>query len=203
MTWTARRSGRRALPSGDWLAICWLATSLLVLGSCADRPSGDVPVPEHEGVVKTAAHVRAERRLYDGAPPMIPHPSFGSACIACHHREGVAVPGVGFAPPSPHGEEAIAGSLQRCQQCHLFQTAAPPFVANTFSGLRQDLRRGRRLYDGAPPVIPHQVLMRANCLACHSGAAAREDIRTSHPERSNCRQCHVEQTTVGHFPTDG
>jgi cytochrome c-type protein NapB len=37
--------------------------------------------------------------------------------------------------------------------------------------------------------------MRENCAACHTGPAAREEIRTSHPERTRCRQCHVPVTT--------
>lgn len=185
--------------------VCWpgrlilLAASLLAVLACSSEPQGQDPVTDDNGITKTAPDLRADRRLFDGAPPVIPHPPFGAACIACHHREGVAVPDVGFAPPSPHSPEALAGALQRCQQCHVFQETDPPFVDNSFVGLRQDLRLGRRLYDGAPPVIPHRVFMRENCSACHSGAAAREAIRTSHPERANCQQCHVEQTTTARF----
>ena len=47
----------------------------------------------------------------------------------------------------------------------------------------------------APPVMPHSAFMRENCLACHSGPAAREEIRTPHPERPRCGQCHVQQVT--------
>ena len=36
--------------------------------------------------------------------------------------------------------------------------------------------------------------MRENCAACHDGPGAREEIRTSHPERTRCRQCHVPVT---------
>lgn len=181
------------------LAGCWLA-----MAACTSEPVDRVPVPDRDdGAVKTAADQRAERRLYDGAPPVIPHPPFGAACIACHHREGVAVPDVGFAPPSPHSSQALAGPMQRCQQCHIFQQTDQPYVDNSFAGLRQDLRAGRRLYGGAPPVMPHQVFMRENCAACHSGPAAREEIRTSHPERPNCRQCHVEQTTTARFDAAG
>ncbi len=51
----------------------------------------------------------------------------------------------------------------------------------------------------APPVIPHQLLMRENCAACHTGPAAREEIRCTHPERVRCAQCHVEATTTVEF----
>ena len=73
------------------------------------------------------------------------------------------------------------------------------FVANAFVGLRQDLRKGQRLTDYSPPVIPHKTFMRENCTACHTGPAAREEIRTPHPERARCRQCHVAVTTLATF----
>lgn len=148
-------------------------------------------------VAKTPALERAERRLFDGAPPVIPHDPLGAACVTCHHAEGVAVPDLGFAPPSPHagfGSATVGMSaISRCRQCHVFQQSEALFVANDFEGLRQDLRRGRRLNPLAPPVIPHRVFMREACLACHGGTAAREAIRTSHPERTRCLQCHLEQ----------
>ena len=67
---------------------------------------------------------------------------------------------------------------------------------NTFL---QDLRHGLRLHDRAPPTIPHKTFMRENCVACHAGPAAREEIRTSHPERRRCRQCHVPVATQETF----
>ncbi len=45
--------------------------------------------------------------------------------------------------------------------------------------------------DGSPLWIPHDLQLRGNCLACHGGPAAVAEIRTAHPERANCRQCHV------------
>ena len=48
----------------------------------------------------------------------------------------------------------------------------------------------------SPPVIPHQLQMRENCLACHAGPGAPKEIRVSHPERINCRQCHVPNNKV-------
>jgi cytochrome c-type protein NapB len=147
----------------------------------------------------STAAVRAERRLFDGAPPVVPHTRFSSPCIECHNVRGVRVQGVGFAPPSPHERTDGIGANSRCVQCHIASSDEPLFVANDFVGLRQDLRRGRRLHDYAPPVIPHQVFMRENCAACHAGASARAEIRTNHPERTNCRQCHLERTTVAAF----
>jgi cytochrome c-type protein NapB len=109
------------------------------------------------------------------------------------------VDGVGFAPASPHEGTAKAGATIRCRQCHVFAAGDDLFVASEFVGLEQDLRRGGRATPGAPPTIPHRTLMRENCVACHDGPGAREEIRTNHPERWRCRQCHVPVTTRDAF----
>ena len=55
----------------------------------------------------------------------------------------------------------------------------------------------------SPPIIPHQLQLHENCLSCHAGPGAPKEIRVSHPERINCRQCHVfnnkEMTDIGDF----
>lgn len=153
--------------------------------------------------MKSSAAVRADRRLYDGAPPAIPHDNFGVDCSTCHDKAGIAVPGLGFAPASPHEDTPEAGAAQRCRQCHVFVTTDEVFVDNVFRGLEQDLRAGGRLYPGAPPTIPHRILMREDCAACHTGPAAREEIRTSHPDRTRCRQCHLPVTTREEFLPGG
>ena len=53
--------------------------------------------------------------------------------------------------------------------------------------------------EGSPPVIPHKLFMRENCLSCHAGPSAPKEIRMSHPERVNCRQCHVPGNTQEEF----
>lgn len=176
-----------------------LLTVFFLTVSCAPAEQAGVAVPGHPDAVKTAATERALRRAYDGAPPVIPHEPLGAACIACHNREGLAVPDLGFAPPSPHEETTGMSAISRCRQCHVFRRTDEVFVDNMFVGFAQDLRRGRRLHDLAPPVIPHKVFMRENCQACHAGPAAREEIRTTHPERIRCRQCHLEQRTTDEF----
>lgn len=176
-----------------------LALFLCLCGACGDGAGGaggpDVAVPGREGARKSAALVRAERRAYDGAPPVIPHQNFGMNCTNCHTDAGVDLPGVGFSPPMPHERTAGLSATSRCVQCHLFRATGDLFRGNAFAGLRQDLRAGGRQNPLAPPVMPHPVRMRENCLACHSGPAAREEIRTPHPERARCTQCHVERTT--------
>lgn len=181
-----------------------LDLGLAVLAGIAISGCGDdtVPVPDREDAVKSAAAVRAERRAYDGAPPTVPHDDFGMKCEACHNARGQSVPGVGFAPASPHVGTARAGATARCRQCHVFVTDDRVFVASEFVGLEQDLRAGGRATPGAPPTIPHRLLMRENCAACHAGPGAREEIRTSHPERWRCRQCHVPVTTRGRFESE-
>lgn len=171
-----------------------------LLAACgSERQDGSkVAVPDRPGVTKTSAQDRALRRAYDGAPPVIPHHDIKADCLACH-RDGMAVPDIGYAPPVPHAGVEKPGAMSRCPQCHVFQKTDEVFVASVFTGLKQDLRAGKRLNDLAPPVIPHQTLLRENCITCHSGPAAREEIRCSHPERSRCPQCHAEQKTFGEF----
>ncbi len=186
-----RGSGRARIVEGrirsGWLL---LAAFLVACGS----PEPRVAVPGSAGS-KTSAVVRADRRAYDGAPPVIAHEDFGMDCNSCHNEAGMEVEGIGFAPPSPHEATTGMSAISRCRQCHVFQATAELFVANEFQGLTQDLRHGRRLNPLAPPTIPHKTFMRENCLACHSGPAAREPIRTDHPERVRCRQCHVPVET--------
>ena len=175
------------------LAGCLALGALLLTGGCGGEDW--VEVPGRAGAFKSAASVRASRVLYDGAPPVIPHMSFGAACSSCHDSQGIAVEGVGYAPTSPHDDTERAGTTVRCRQCHVFVNSDEIFAGSDFVGLRQDLRQGGRLYPGAPPTIPHRTLMRENCAACHTGPGARAEIVTSHPERTRCRQCHVAVTT--------
>ena len=161
---------------------------LAITSACGDESSPD---SSERTVRKSTPIVRAARRAYDGAPPTIPHREMGAACTSCHNAEGLEVPELGYAPPSPHEKTRGLSSMSHCTQCHVFQVTDTLLVENDFVGRPQTLEPGSRAYEGAPPRLPHPVFMRENCLACHSGSSAREPIRTSHPERRNCRQCHV------------
>jgi cytochrome c-type protein NapB len=132
----------------------------------------------------TSASVRSARRLYDGAPPVIPHAPLNISCVQCHTETGKEAPPLGFAPANPHAQTAGVGEKAHCVQCHVFQP-------NAFVGRPQTFTRAERLFPGAPPVMPHSPFMRENCNSCHSGPVARKEIRCSHPLRANCRQCHV------------
>lgn len=130
------------------------------------------------------------RRLYFGAPPAAPHdlgPGM-SECLVCH---GDADTG---ALLTPHPTRL------RCRQCHVAANELPAFRSNKFVGLPQP-GRAPRVQPYGPPLIPHAVLLRENCLACHAPEARENIITTTHPERLRCQQCHIPQVnTVVPFP---
>jgi len=144
-----------------------------------------------------ALQQRGERRAYDGAPPTIPHPidQGGSSgdCLACH-ASGVKVQGK-TAPIMSHQP------LVSCTQCHV--SAQPDMViassisgANSFVGAASP-GSGKRAWPGAPPRVPHKTWMRQDCASCH-GVTGLAGLRTTHPERGACTQCHVD--TEGALP---
>jgi nitrate reductase (cytochrome), electron transfer subunit len=137
---------------------------------------------------------RAARRAYEGAPPTIPHEveqlAVG-ACLTCHER-GASIVGR-IAPAISHER------YQSCLQCHVverdprgFGEAPPP--ANAFVGLSAP-GPGDRAWPGAPPTIPHPTTMRSECGSCH-GPAGAAPLRTTHPERYSCEQCHAPSATL-------
>ncbi len=166
-----------------------LTALLLLLCACGDKPQ------EQASAKPSPAPVRAERRAYEGAPPVIPHKPFGMRCVQCHNETGMSVPAVGYAPPSPHENTAGMSEDSRCRQCHVEVNTTAEFRANSFRGVPQTMRKGERQHTLAPPTMPHPIHMRENCLACHTGPAARAEIRCSHPERTRCVQCHLPVTT--------
>jgi len=163
-----------------------------------------------------AAHPRTlvtyrRLRAYPGAPPSIPHGFTADefrtgACRTCHERGGYSMRFGAYVPLTPHpemgaclschvGNDATIGIKlptfdpnARCMQCHakgglipardaLFTVLWPSIVPHST--------------DGPPPDIPHSVRWRTDCLTCHSGPSAVREIRTDHPFRANCRQCHL------------
>ncbi len=141
----------------------------------------------------TAAQ-RAERRLFAGAPPVIPHSQLSGQCVTCHTPTGTARPPIGFAPANPHTKTPGMSDESRCKQCHLFQTTQEVFVASTFEPFRFAGTQGQRAHKFAPPTIPHHHFMREDCAACHTGPASRPEIRCSHAERTRCVQCHASRS---------
>ena len=140
-----------------------------------------------------SAAKRAERRLFSGAPPVIPHPPLSGKCVTCHTPTGSARPPLGFAPANPHTKTLGMSDESRCKQCHVFQTTQETFVASTFEPLVSSGVHGSRAHRLAPPTIPHHRFMREDCVACHTGPASRPEIRCSHADRARCVQCHVDR----------
>ncbi|HYG22981.1 MAG TPA: nitrate reductase cytochrome c-type subunit [Verrucomicrobiae bacterium] len=146
-----------------------------------------------------ALQERSLRRAYNGAPPVVPHPiqqDSSAGCLACH-ESGLAIKDR-VAPRISHPHYAS------CTQCHVpaggtqlpVQNAAlrEPLALNRFGGAPEP-GRGERAWIFAPPAIPHSTLMRTDCLSCH-GATGRFALRTPHPERHSCMQCHVPSANL-------
>ncbi len=136
-------------------------------------------------------------QAYPGAPPSIPHPLVkgergmgGKACLQCHQNGGFTEQFNAYAPVTPHPE------MINCRQCHVAQTEKTLFKETTFFKTLAASVGTNNALPGSPPVIPHQIQMRENCLSCHAGSAAPKEIRVTHPDRINCRQCHVPATNI-------
>lgn len=148
---------------------------------------------------------RRVRRVYEGAPPWIPHPVSDlldrtQDCAPCHTFGGYN-PGIRtYSPRTPHPE------LTGCLQCHVPQVTQDLFRPTDWATPPWPEYGHESELVGAPPPIPHDLHLRGRCLTCHGGASASPDIRTTHPERFNCRQCHVplgEEGEVFTRPMDG
>lgn len=142
---------------------------------------------------------RAARRAYDGAPPRIPHAvrqDAAAECLACH-EDGLRFRGL-LATPMSHT------AYTSCTQCHVVDEAPMPggadlpadprAVPNTFVGLASPTA-GPRAWDIAPPQIPHRTHMRERCDSCH-GVNGRDAMRSTHPWRANCEQCHTASAEI-------
>lgn len=142
---------------------------------------------------------REARRAFDTAPPVVPHAideHDPMACVACHSPGNSRMIGSRLTPEMSHPY------LTSCTQCHVpahgqhelvtapNESGTALAAGNSFIG-QQTIPHGTIAYQGAPPVLPHPVWMRQNCLACH-GEGRPSAIQTSHPQRQNCLQCHAE-----------
>ncbi len=131
-----------------------------------------------------------QRRAYPGAPPIIPHETEeahsmgGKDCLQCHENGGYVDKYKAYAPITPHKEYI------NCKQCHVPVNSNGTFKPNTWVKPAAPEAKQQALL-GSPPIIPHTLEMRNNCLACHAGPSAPIEIKVSHPERINCRQCHA------------
>ncbi|MFG0331316.1 MAG: diheme cytochrome c precursor [Phycisphaerales bacterium] len=175
-------------PNASW------RSDLNLLSRAWDRepPSPDEAAAPEAKVQSLAS--RASNRAYAGAPPSVPHAvdqfASASSCMACH---GAAVRiGDAVASSLPHE------FMTNCLQCHAPEFTPTlgdePLSANRFAGVT-DPPAGDRAWTGAPPVIPHTTFMRQNCLSCH-GPQGDSGLRTSHPWRTECLQCHVSSSVM-------
>jgi nitrate reductase (cytochrome), electron transfer subunit len=149
-----------------------------------------------------ALEERSASRAYAGAPPTIPHPvrqTGAVECMACH-GEGLRIDGK-LAPAMSHPY------MTNCTQCHVVSEGPGPFSErfaelipsdNAFDGIKRHAP-GWIAHDGAPPLIPHPTHMRENCSSCH-GEVARPGLRTTHPWRQNCVQCHAPSADMDQRP---
>ncbi len=143
------------------------------------------------------------RRQYPGSPPFIPHEVVDAdgaemACATCHVKGGWTEELKRHTPLTPHPQQTA------CRQCHVPGTGSDGgelFVENEWMSVQPPVL-GRSYLPGAPPPIPHDLQMRGECLACHVGPAAVTAIRVQHPQRGNCRQCHVPDIYAGLFERD-
>lgn len=153
-------------------------------------------------------------RAFPGAPPRIPHGLTDrefreTRCNSCHQRGGF-VPRFGaYSPVTPHPQWSdclqchapdamtVGLGLPRitdnviCTQCHVDPDQPPPSLVLLDWTPKPWPELGRRAMDDGPQWIPHSLQLREDCLACHGGPSAVEGIRTTHPERVDCRSCHV------------
>ena len=211
------RYWRIGILSALMLAVVFTGGNMLLsgIGAARQRPTGEGETPSlasETGVFRLSPHALEypkqeataparpgsrtlkafyERRAYAGAPPVIPHrllnPSAwgGASCLSCHRDGGYTPEFKAMTPVTPHPE------LAACVQCHVpQQEAAGLFRGSTFTRMQAPEINGSAL-PGSPPPIPHDLQMRSNCLACHAGPAAVNELRIDHPERVNCRQCHA------------
>jgi len=167
---------------------------LLPLQGCGggDGEGGLAGLGDAESIwPSTEAYVahRQELRLFEGAPPVVPHPIEGYGredCLACHlHGEAIDEESGRPAPVTPHPEQA------NCRQCHVARQTNEVFRANLVQGLEPWTVEAPANPLG-PPYIPHRLQDRENCRACHLGEAAANVIVPGHGERANCRQCHIQ-----------
>ncbi|MGH7694455.1 MAG: hypothetical protein ACRENH_05725 [Gemmatimonadaceae bacterium] len=207
---------RRAEAASYELALVMAATPIAAEADAFRmRPGMEAVAPESRrrpnANPRTLTRYRA-LRSYPGAPPRVPHGLTSEEfrtnhCTTCHERGGFSQRFGAYAPVTPHPE------LGACLQCHATTNAMAgiPFpqtgpndacrqchgrVPARFEETGLDWRTTQwptlaRRRAGVVPPIPHDLQLRGNCLACHMGPAAVAEIRTTHAERADCRQCHV------------
>lgn len=167
-----------------------MRTSLVGLKSNVD-PLAEVNIsPEQKAF---ALELREQNRAFNGAPPTVPHAvdqMTAQACVVCH-TEGAKTETLRI-PKMSHQ------FLASCNQCHVENSPqhmpAAVFRENSFVGLPAPTA-GPRAFPLAPPQIPHTTWMRVDCMSCH-GTTGLHGMRSTHPWRQNCQQCHAPSSVL-------
>jgi nitrate reductase (cytochrome), electron transfer subunit len=157
-------------------------------------------------------------RAYEGAPPRIPHGVSSEEfrtdqCRTCHQRGGYSRRFAAYVPLTPHAERGMcvqchvgvdevigasgpaADPNRRCAICHPASGGTPSRDAEVTWPTTVWPAAPTTIAGRDPPPIPHDLPFRENCLTCHAGPAAAVEIRTAHPERLDCRGCHLARDT--------
>lgn len=184
------------------IAIAWVLLDPLRAADPVPTPAAPAPAASPEAgserdfrqPIRDAAVGKeiTASRAYWGAPPPVPHSirseRSSASCLECHALENRIEKRQQAIAPLPHAE------FSQCLQCHVkAEPKAEPFRQNDFVGLDFP-GKGVRAYAQAPPTIPHKLFMRENCLSCH-GPTGMARVRVTHPERSQCVQCHLPEAS--------
>ncbi len=133
------------------------------------------------------ADARATLRAFYTAPPVIPHEieaRDSADCLRCH-REVTRLDDGRVSMQTPHPQ------FSNCMQCHVpGQEQSFDDKTSTWKGLEEP-KRGDRWFLVSPPTVPHRIKLREDCLSCHGPQNPDMRLRTTHPERTSCLQCHV------------
>lgn len=168
-------------------ALPWLLNSPAPFVISESR-ANPVAVPDKFASRVKSIELRGTLRAYEGAPPVVPHPTGAmnlQTCRACH--------ATGLRAGDKTARMVAHTYLQNCTQCHVEAPATEPDGSppqNSFVGRRATGYGGTRAWAGAPPVLPHTVFMRNNCVSCH-GEYGYDGWRPDHLSRTNCMQCHA------------
>ena len=145
--------------------------------------------PERSGSLEDVREQRRALRLYDGAPPVIPHAvqELGRRqCLSCH-KGGNALKQEKLATITPHP------NFRNCVQCHVPSQTGGIFRQNDFVGFFP-VGGEKKANPLGPPYIPHLLQNRENCASCHLGKTSEKALRPRHGNRNNCTQCHVHKS---------
>lgn len=196
---TEENTARPARSNAKLAVWPWSADTAAWTPRVDDR--GTPVTPAQTGAKAAALAQRRERRMFEGAPPMVPHPIGQRSALECWvcHESGASI-GDAVAPPAGHGY------LTMCTQCHVplasmlptDEKFGPTLADSAFAGLGPP-EPAKRWAAESPPQMPHRTFMRERCIACH-GPAGRQGLQTSHPERGHCLQCHTLDAALEGLP---